>query len=267
MNGYSGQNFLINNKKIKEVVDALDLKFNDTVIEIGAGHGEITTEIIEKFKDLKIKKFRIIAIEKDKKLAQDLRLDKNIKIVEGDALKIFKSYILHLKSYKLVGNIPFYITGRLLRIVSELELKPELAVFIIQKEVAQRIVSRPPQMNLLAASVGFWAEPKIIDYISKKEFKPAPQVDAAIIIFKQIRAASEKINSDKYYKLIKILFKQPRKTILNNLSYTDSHGLKYKLTQINKEKIIEKLRKIGINYQDRPQNLEIKQLQQLSTLF
>ena len=275
MNGYSGQNFLIGKKKIKEVVNVLDLKFNDTVIEIGAGHGEITTEIIKKFKDLKIKRFRIVAIEKDKNLAEDLRfkiydlrLGKNIEIIEGDALKILKFYILHLKSYKLVGNIPFYITGHLLRIVSQLKLKPELAVFIIQKEVAQRIISGPPQMNLLAASVGFWLEPKIIGYISKKEFKPAPQVDAAIIkletrdkrqaIRDKTQAARE---AERYYKLIRIIFKQPRKTILNNLAISDKRQV------INKEEIIKKLVKIGVNPQSRPQNLEIKQLRQLSTLF
>jgi 16S rRNA (adenine1518-N6/adenine1519-N6)-dimethyltransferase len=266
-----GQHFLIDEKKIKKFVDALDLKSGETIIEIGPGHGELTTGIKHQVSPKQSKlatgqaSIKIVAIEKDEKFVQLLRkkfaLDKNIEIIEGDALKILKSYTLHLKSYKIVGNIPFYITGYLFRILGELKNKPSLIVFFFQKEVAQRICAIPPKMNLLAASIQFWAEPEIIDYISKKDFRPMPKVDSAIIALTPIYADNKQINAEKYYKLIKVLFKQPRKTILNNLATSD------KRQATRKEEIATKIKKIGINPQDRPQNLDIKQIEELSTLF
>ena len=279
MSRYLGQHFLINKDKIKKIVEALDLKEGDTVIEIGPGHGELTLLLARNFQ-FPISNFRIITIEKDKKLVQILQKkfasDKNIRIIEGDALKILpkltKSYKLKAKSYKIVGNIPYYITGYLLRVLAELERKPSLIVLTIQKEVAQRIIALrqaqgKPRMNLLAASVQFWAEPEIIDYVSRKDFQPAPEVDSAVIKM-MVRPAlpyrevpvlkTSKNYSKNYYRLIKILFKQPRKTILNNLTVTMT---------ITKEGITKKLEKSGINPNDRPQNLDIEQIKELLTLF
>src|SRR4030043_2274654 len=156
-----GQNFLMNKFKLRKIADALEFKKGDTIIEIGPGHGELTKEIRNKNKEVKI-----ITIEKDEKLAKDLKnkiynlkLDKNIEVIEGDALKILPTlntkYKIQNKKYKLVGNIPYYITGYLLRILGGLKLKPSIIVLTIQKEVAQRICVRPPHMNLLAASVQF----------------------------------------------------------------------------------------------------------------
>ncbi len=261
-----GQHFLIDKKKIKKFVDALDLNFGETIIEIGPGHGEITKELRIKNAEL-----RIIAIEKDKKFVQLLRkkfaLDKNIEIIESDALKILKSYILHLKSYKIVGNIPFYITGYLFRVLGELKNKPSLIVFFLQKEVAQRICARPPKMNLLAASIQFWSEPEIVDYISKKDFRPMPKVDSAIVKLETIGKRQEIKNAEKYYKFIKVLFKQPRKTILNNILEAEKRGF-IRIIEADKRGFLsKKLHKIGVSPNDRPQNLDIKQIKELSTLF
>ena len=273
MRSYLGQNFLMNKSKLRKIADALDLKKGDTIIEIGPGHGELTNEIIARLQDCKIKK--LILIEKDTELIKnlefrikDLGLNKNIEIIEGDALKEIKNQISKIKNtdkkskivenLKITGNIPYYITGYLLRILGELELKPNLIILTIQKEVAQRICAQPPLMNLLAASVQFWAEPKIIGYISKKDFRPAPKVDSAIIKF-NIKTSDVLRTSDvqklKYYKFIKILFKQPRKTIINNLA---SIG--------KKEDIVEILSKAGVRQNDRPQNLNIEQIKNLLKL-
>jgi len=258
-----GQNFLTNKFKLRKIADALDLKKGETVIEIGPGHGELTEQIIGKLDNLGIGKYKIILIEKDSRLIGDLKnkfqKNKNIEVVEGDALKVLKKPISQLSNspiakYKIVGNIPYYITGYLLRIVSELKSKPEIVVFLIQKEVARRIAAKSSEMNLLAASVQFWAEPKIIDYVSKRDFKPAPKVDSAII---KLQTTDYKLqtNSKKYYEFIRILFKQPRKTILNNLSVS------YK-----KEKILENLAKAGISPTDRPQNLSMQDIKKLYNL-
>ncbi len=266
MGKYLGQHFLINKNKLRKIIEVLDLKLNDTIIEIGPGHGELTREL--KVKSLKLK---VVALEKDKKFVQVLQKkfasDRNIKIIEGDVLKILKSYVLILKSYKLVGNIPYYITGYLLRILGELKNKPLLTVLTIQKEVAKRICALrqaqgKPKMNLLAASVQFWAEPEIIDYISRRDFKPQPKVDSAII---RLDPKPFTLNAKPYYKFIKVLFKQPRKTILNNL--VEANKREYLREKMRKEEIIKKLTQAGINPSNRPQNLTLKQLLKLSTLF
>ncbi|MEK7542890.1 MAG: rRNA adenine dimethyltransferase family protein, partial [Patescibacteria group bacterium] len=182
-----GQYFLKNPEILRILADSLNLKSGDLVIEIGPGHGELT-EVLRMMNYLptgdvpKGHELRIMGIEKDTELAMELKKkfqkNKNIEIICGDILKILPT-IPH--PYKLAGNIPYYITGHLLRIISELKEKPDIAVLTIQKEVAERICAVPPSMNLLAASVQVWARSKIIRTVSKNEFSPRPKVDSAVI--------------------------------------------------------------------------------------
>jgi len=285
-----GQHFLINKKKIKKIIEALELKKGDTVIEIGPGHGEITLPLARNFQ-FSISNFQIIAIEKDEKLFEHLKkklnFNKNVAIIHGNALKILSQITqnsllrssspegqLKTQNYKLVGNIPYYITGRLLRILGELENKPSLIVLTVQKEVAERLIAQPPKMNLLAASVQFWAKPEIIGYISKKDFRPVPKVDSAIIKLEADRRGSMRIvEADRrgleqnYYRLIKILFRQPRKTILNNILEAKKRGFMQIIEADKRGFLTKKLHKIGVNPQDRPQNLTIKQIIKLSSIL
>ena len=286
-----GQHFLVNKNKIKKIVEALDLKDGETVLEIGPGHGELTEAVIKKLGNLVIKNFKIIAIEKDEKLADDLEFRirnleprDQIEVIRGDALKILPKLITQLlnypiTSYKIVGNIPYYITGHLFRVIGEMDFKPSLIVLTIQKEVAERICAfqqtrgKPKMtrsmgsgssranrgMNLLAASVQFWAEPQIIGYISKKDFRPQPKVDSAIIklVIKQL-SNYEITQLPNYYRFIKILFKQPRKTILNNLLATGDKKPEIRnQRQEKREEAIKKLKKAGVKPGDRPQNLDL----------
>lgn len=254
-----GQHFLKERNALRKIVEALNIKSGDIIVEIGPGHGELTEEF-----RIQNSEFRIIAIEKDKKLTEGLKKkfvsDKNIEIVEGDALKVLpqlpKSYILNSKFYKVVGNIPYYITGHLLRILGELKIKPKLIVLTIQKEVAERICAKPPKMNLLAASVQFWAEPEIIGLINRKSFSPPPEVDGAVVKLTPKRINKKLVK--KYYELIKVVFKQPRKTALNNLAAS---------LKLPKKEIIEKLTKQDIRHDLRPQDLTIENLTVLSNVF
>lgn len=255
-----GQHFLINKTKLQKIVEALDLKPGDAVIEIGPGHGELTDELRNKNNELKL-----MTIERDNDLVELLKnkfaRDKNLEVVHDDVLKILPDLCLklHNSNFKIVGNIPFYITGYLLRILGELKNKPSLIVLTVQKEVAERICAEPPKMNLLAASVQFWAEPKIVDYIPKTDFQPQPKVDSAII--KLVVSNQPLATSENYYKLIKILFKQPRKTILNNLA----SGVKLQASNDrSKEEIIKILGELKINPADRPQNLSVEQIKKLA---
>ena len=132
-----------------------------------------------------------------------------------------------------------------------------MCVFMLQKEVAERIVSKPPRMNKLSASVQFWAETEIVQVISRKVFSPPPDVDSAIIRLR-VLGDSFQMDEKKYYKMVNVLFKQPRKTILNNL--TD--GLLIKKTEVEK-----KLKELGLDPKLRPQNLEVKDIVKVSELF
>ena len=248
-----GQHFLKDRNVLKKITEALEIQSGDFVIEIGSGQGSLTELLME----APINK--IIAIEKDKKLALDLKLKNRdgtiLEVIEGDALKILPTVTNKLnREYKLIGNIPYYITGYLLRVIAELENKPSLIVFTIQKEVAERLTAQPPAMNLLAASVQYWAEPKIITSIPAGSFSPPPKVDSAIISLKTKKVK----DSESYYKFIKILFKQPRKTILNNLAES---------LELNKDEIGKKLSSLDIKERSRPQNLDLKTIQKMSKLF
>ncbi len=242
-------------KALKKIVRALELKNGDVVIEIGPGHGELTKEILNEFKDLKTRGFKIIAIEKDPTLVDSIEClasSKNLRIIEGDALKVLPTLNT---GYKLVGNIPYYITGRLLRVIGDLTKGPKLAVLTLQKEVAERLTAGPPKMNLLAASVQFWGRPEIIGFISKKSFKPSPKVDSAIVkILPRQGQATEK-QSKVYYGLIKILFKQPRKTILNNLS----EGL-----GLSKKEVEPELKRLGLGPSSRGESLNLAEISKLT---
>lgn len=253
-----GQNFLLDKEKIKNIVAALELMDGDTVMEIGPGHGEVTKEI--KHQNSKVK---IIAIEKDERLAKTLREDteisgNDIEVIPGDALKILPSLIKKLPfdvgNLKLVGNIPYYITGFLLRILSGLSRKPKIIVLTVQKEVAKRICAQPPKMNLLAASVQFWAKPEIVDFIPKEYFHPRPKVDSAVTKLTPKIISREPKIAENYYKFIKILFRQPRKTILNNLLPKKGDAAA----------LAEKLRELKVNPSSRPQDLSAEDIARLS---
>ena len=242
-----GQHFLKNEQKLRETARALELQADDKVIEIGPGHGELTKYIAERAE--------VIAIEKDALLASKLKQKfeklKNVQIVEGNALELLPKLTKPFKIYKITGNIPYYITGKLLRTLSELASKPTLTVLTIQKEVAERLTAKPPRMNLLAAAVQFWVEPEILDFVSKTEFSPRPKVDSATICLHM--KAYDAVIAATYYQLIKILFKQPRKTVLNNLSQAFPKGI-----------ALAMLQKIDIVPQLRPQNLTIEKILSLS---
>ncbi|MDO8557139.1 MAG: 16S rRNA (adenine(1518)-N(6)/adenine(1519)-N(6))-dimethyltransferase RsmA [Candidatus Jorgensenbacteria bacterium] len=249
-----GQNFLKNPEKIRHIVESLDIQPGDIVVEIGPGHGELTERIMNY-------EVRIMGVEKDMRLAAELKKrfqkNRNIEIVCGDALKvlpkIISDYSLQTTHYKLVGNIPYYITGHLLRILGELPKKPSVIVLTVQKEVAERLAAHPPKMNLLAASVQVWAEPKIIEIIPRSDFSPQPKVDSAII--KLVMLPKDKsIITESYYPFIRALFKQPRKTVLNNL----------KTLEIPQETLLGLLKQYGVDPHSRPQDLGVQIIKNLA---
>jgi len=242
-----GQNFLIDKKVLRKIIKAAGLKADDVVLEIGPGVGSITRELAKRAKE-------VIAVEKDPKMTEALKESikgaKNVKILTEDVLK-FKLSDLDLQAFKVVANIPYYLTSHLIRKLLETENPPELMVLVIQKEVAQRICAKAPKMNLLAVSVQFYAQPKIVSYVSRNSFLPKPRVDSAIIKIKPRPLPNPLPKSDlnKFFKILRGGFSQPRKQLLNSLS----QGL-----NLDKETIRIWLLENGIQPSQRPESLKIR---------
>ena len=243
-----GQNFLICNWAISDIIDAAHLTRNDLVLEIGSGTGVLTKALAPRAK-------KIIAIEKDEKLAQNLtdNLRKegitNVHIITGDILKDMPQFT---DSYKVVANIPYYLTGRLLRLLLEECIhKPSLIAFTIQKEVAERMIALPPHENLLSISVQAYGKPAIIKNIPASCFSPKPNVDSAIITIADISDSffiGHKIDSKDFFHIIRCAFSRKRKILANTLgNIADKH-------------LIERILKdTNLNLLIRPQELSLDQ--------
>jgi len=239
-----GQNFLINKATFQKIIKAADLRPEDIILEIGPGIGNLTQELAKKVK-------KVIAVEKDQKmikiLTETTRNFKNIKIVQADILKIKRAQ-LPRANYKIVANLPYYIVSPVIRKFLETPRSPKEMILMVQKEVAQRIVARPPDMNLLAVSVQFYAVPKIISFVPRSSFWPSPKVDGAIIRMIPKKPLS-RFNADLFFKIVKAGFSQPRKQILNNLS---------KVLKLDKEKAAAWLLKTNIQPSQRAETLKLE---------
>lgn len=247
-----GQNFLISKGVLGDILKAAQLKGSDTVLEIGPGIGTLTRELAQSAK-------RVVAVEKDpamveilQKTAKDLL---NIEIIQGDILKLRqpKEFLsLPKDEYKVVANLPYYITSPVIRLFLEAKKTPELLVLMVQKEVAQRICAKPPEMSLLAVSVQIYGTPSIVSYVKKGCFWPQPKVDSAILKIvphNLARLSYPKLSEAKFFEVAKAGFKQPRKQLLNNLM----HGLGK-----TREEIARLLEKNGIQGTQRAETLSVE---------
>jgi 16S rRNA (adenine1518-N6/adenine1519-N6)-dimethyltransferase len=230
---------LIDKNVLKKIIEAAGLSPNDVVLEIGPGLGILTLELAMRVK-------KVIAVEKDKKMCDillemlDVRNVGNVEIVNQDILK-FDPYTLHPKPYTLVGNLPYYITSPVIRKFLETDNPPREMILMVQKEVAQRICAQPPHMNLLAVAVQFYAEPKIISYVSKNSFWPRPRVDSAIIKIEPLNKTElSGTDTELFFNLVRAGFSSKRKMLKNNLKIDESI-----------------LRKLGLNPKIRAENLTI----------
>ncbi len=226
-----GQNYLINDGIVTKIINAAGMEPSDIVIEIGPGFGVLTLELVKKAE-------KVIALEIEKKLMpywEDLEIrDKEIRdkieLRWGNALKNL-SPISHLLShYKLIANLPYQITSQILRTILELQNKPSLIVVMVQKEVAQRICAKPPDMSLLALSVQYYGKPEIVDFVTKGNFWPTPKVDSAIlrVTLAPARNATHSVAGgpehfstlapELFFRFAKAGFGQKRKQLWRNLA-------------------------------------------------
>lgn len=242
-----GQNFLVNDKILDKIIEAAELKPEDIVLEIGPGLGVLTEALAQKVK-------KIVAIELDKKLAvflqEKFRQQKNIKIIQGDILKINLEN-LNLKSgdYKLVANLPYQITGLVLRKFLSQKLKPSSITLMLQKEVVERILEKNKKSAIISVITNFYGQPKIIQLVNKNNFWPMPKVDSAILKIELFPSNKFNLNSqeeDNFIKVIKTGFSHPRKQVASNLARFWP-----------KENIISFLEEIGLSAKIRAEDIKI----------
>jgi len=215
-----GQHFLIDVEVLEHIIQAAELKPSDIVMEIGPGLGILTRELARKAG-------RVIAIELDSKLAdilkQTLASFNNVTIINEDILQIEPAALLQKTmgspfSYKVVANLPYYITSPVLRHFLEASVKPQIMVVMVQKEVAEAIVAKPGQMSLLSVSVQFYGEPRIISYVPASCFYPAPEVDSAILRVDVYPQPAVAVDVESFFELVRAGFSLPRKQICNSLA-------------------------------------------------
>ena len=246
-----GQNFIVQGWVVDKLLESADINSKDTILEIGSGLGILTEPLAKVAK-------KVIAIEKDKKIAQLLKdrlADlKNLEIIHGDALKIKKQDLPAFD--KIVANIPFYITAPLIRKFLEQGWNTPLFL-LVQKEVGQRINSKPPDLNILALSVQFYAQATMICIVPKDCFWPKPRVDAAIIKIEP-KGQIDKTLEKSFFKIVKAGFSSPRKQLLNNLSAS---------LRLPKEEILPILEKENISPKQRAETLTLEQWIRLAINF
>lgn len=252
-----GQNFLIDESAYDAIIQAAELKEDDTVLEVGPGLGFLTAKLA------KIAK-QVTSIELDDKLADLLQvaLDsqdvENVEIINENALNIPNPEHPLPEKYKIVANLPYNITSQFLRkFLSEVENKPELMVLMLQKEVVERIIAGPGEMSLLSVSIQFYADAEMVEVVKAEKFWPAPEIDSAVIKIK-VRGKKPEVNEKDFFRLVKFGFSARRKMLKNNLA----GGL-----HLKQEEVEKKIEKIGLDPKIRAQDLSMEDWMKLYKEF
>jgi 16S rRNA (adenine1518-N6/adenine1519-N6)-dimethyltransferase len=212
-----GQHFLVDTSVLQTIVEAAELSSADTVIEVGPGLGILTAELAKRAGN-------VIAVELDTKLASLLKRrlasSANLRVINADILKIRLSELLEgISHYKVVANLPYYITSPTLRYFVEALPKPSLMVVMVQKEVGEAIVAEPGKMSLLAVSLQVYSKPKIISRVPAQCFYPQPKVDSVILRFDLLSKPAVKVaDMDGFFDLVRAGFSSPRKQLHNSLA-------------------------------------------------
>lgn len=218
-----GQHFLVNRGALGRIVAAADLSPQDTVIEVGPGLGVMTRELSRCAG-------RVIAVEADDRLAvalhEILHGSDNVTIVNADVLEIDPVSLLGVDHpdaavprYKVVANIPYYITSPILRHFLEARSKPSLIVVLVQKEVGEAIVARPGDLSILAVSIQFYGKPAILGRVPAASFYPQPKVDSVILRIDLYDQPPVRVSHPRhFFEIVKAGFSAPRKQIRNSLA-------------------------------------------------
>lgn len=229
----------------------------ETILEIGAGEGMLTRYLLEQGR-------KVVAIEKDgalvEKLQDKFRLNienRTLDIISGDVRDFDPKKFFGKKKYVLIANIPYYITGLIVRKFLETERPPEALALLIQKEVAKRIIARDGRESLLSISVKVYGTPKIAFEVKRGSFTPPPKVDSAVLIIENISKKNfQKISEEKFFGVLRVGFAHPRKRLMKNLE-----GI------VSKETIKKAFIKLSLSENARAENMILENWLSLANKF
>lgn len=296
-----GQNFLKSERALLDMVEAGDIRAGETIIEIGPGKGALTTKLLAKIKETSAENkgknkpdTKLICIEKDDRLIPMLQeeyrneiKDGVLQIIHGDIIEILnnKQQVVDMigdKSYKIIANIPYYITGLIFRGIFELEHLPEKIVLLVQKEVANRIIAygdngeqrggqagkndkNAGKESILSISIKLYGEPRRVSIVPRGAFVPAPAVDSAIVSVENIKRKIPKDQDSRFFDMIHAAFSHKRKRLAKNLeafsiSHVESGGDAKKYTSADYENALVAL---GLDKNVRAEDISIETYIQL----
>lgn len=259
-----GQNFLIDQNILNKIVSGSGINENTNVLEVGPGAGTLTRELCLKAK-------KVTAVEIDKALIpilNDVMSDfDNFNLINSDILELNINELIKNEfdneSFTVVANLPYYITTPIIMNFLESELPVNSMTLMIQKEVAARILAEPgtKDYGALSVAVQFYAEPGIICSASPHCFKPQPKVTSTVVNLKLYDKPKYDVkNKEQFFKIVKSIFSQRRKTLVNSLS-----GSPY--LDLSKDKIIDVLKQMELNEKVRGEKLNIEQIAELSNII
>lgn len=252
-----GQNFLIDSVALGRIVAAAELAAGDVVVEVGAGLGTLTRRLAEEAG-------RVVAIELDNDLVAILREQTadlpNVEVIHADVLESPDLQVSH-RGYKVVANLPYYITSAVLRHFLERPPRPSRLVVTLQREVAQRIVAQPGEMSLLAVSVQLYGQPQVVARIPPGAFYPPPSVDSAVVRIDVgerplipfaggVGSGSDAGSESHFFEVVKAGFGQRRKMLRNALS----SGL-----GLSPSRVESALRAVGVDPSRRAETLSLQE--------
>ena len=238
-----GQHWLNDEYSLEAICEAAAVQASDTVLEIGPGLGSLTKILIAKAK-------HVVAVEFDENLAAALPMRigaDNLEVINQDILSF--DFSTMPAGYKVIANIPYYLTSNLIRVMSETSNPPQSATILVQKEVAQRVCAKPGNMSLLSVTAQYYWQVELAEEVPAELFTPPPKVDSQILaMVLRPEPLLQDIEISQYFRLIKAGFSQRRKTLLNSLS----SGL-----HLNKSAVEQACQQVGIDPGRRAQTLSL----------
>lgn len=248
-----GQHWLKDPEILAEIAEAAEIEGDDVVLEIGPGLGTLTSRLLARAG-------RVVAVEFDADLARKLPGQfpgKSLEVINQDILQFDLGQLP--AGYKVVANVPYYITSKIVEKLMTAENKPSLAVLLVQKEVAQRIAAEPGQMSILAISAQIFAEAELDIEVPRQFFTPPPKVDSQVVVLKTRQQPLVAKDDEKaFFRLVKAGFSAKRKKLRSSLSA----GLA--LSKLEAEQL---LKKAGINPEQRAEDLSIDDWRRLFSVW
>jgi 16S rRNA (adenine1518-N6/adenine1519-N6)-dimethyltransferase len=254
-----GQNFLRDASVVGRIIAAGNIGPTDWVVEVGPGTGVMTEALARKAG-------RVVAVELDRDLVPGLLkkfpVSGNVSIIQGDVLRVHLTEVLQRLgwdggAYKVVANIPYYITAPIIQTLLRLSPQPQDIVLMVQREVAERVASRPGDAGLLSVSVRYYADPEMLFVVPKEAFAPVPKVDSAILRITPKKAFDAE-EDRRFFRLVRAGFSARRKTLANNLASS---------LRVSKEEAARKVRTAGLEDSIRAQALDIEDWKRLQSVW